>query len=597
MANKWNFIGGSTTVYNNNGVTTTLTITASADNVRPSNAAYVAKWGNDTTGNGSRTRPYLTIAKANTILSSTLGVIILGEGVYREGNISPAGVRTYLANTIRGVEINCTSFSTFLSLTIDNPCFIGLTVTSCNTFTATQFWIIAVDCTFKNISTFRGTFSASGYYNLFTRCEFLNISTLSMQSAQGAFNNTITYNTFYNIRNLTWNVISGTANVFNNVNNVYRNCNIWISSANCGGVGEYSCYDSSCNWRFNASQGTVPTTLPPTIPSGYVNYTTLATLKAALLVAFPTANPSFDQSIMSNPLFNNESGDDLTLSLSSPIKNWSYAGSFIGCRPPALAFNFTNDITEQTNITVTSGVVSITSIGSLAQFVTIPKDLGNIYQLLSLPVFRNIAERNGEGVDYVRDISGSTISAGVGVLTNDTPYVVEGSAISWNSLTINVGDKFSAFTGQLDFTSAGGGVVREILDYPNQQNVEWRFKESLTGTISSGTGVLTIGDYYLANGSVTHNSITYTIGQIFKAINADFTGAGTVSVVFASGDTWYPFDSSGIQPKCNRVGNVSTGVISKGNADNTFDRTPANQFNVVCRYIQARLTIQPNNLI
>src|SRR4051812_22141378 len=60
-------------------------ISAGADNVRPANAYYVALFGNDVTGNGSRQLPYRTLGKIYTLINDyNQYYVIIAAGVYRE---------------------------------------------------------------------------------------------------------------------------------------------------------------------------------------------------------------------------------------------------------------------------------------------------------------------------------------------------------------------------------------------------------------------------------------------------------------------------------------------------------------------------------
>lgn len=53
----------------------------------------------------------------------------------------------------------------------------------------------------------------------------------------------------------------------------------------------------------------------------------------------------------------------------------------------------------------------------------------------------------------------------------------------------------------------------------------------LATEIQPGTGVLTIGEFYqVFDDMVTHNSNNFLAGQVFKAVNADFTSAGSGTV-------------------------------------------------------------------
>src|ERR1700761_9329453 len=65
-----------------------FTVPSGADNARPSGWCYVALFGNDTTGNGSRQLPFRTITKAITTIGANT-TYVLASGVYRESATIP----------------------------------------------------------------------------------------------------------------------------------------------------------------------------------------------------------------------------------------------------------------------------------------------------------------------------------------------------------------------------------------------------------------------------------------------------------------------------------------------------------------------------
>jgi hypothetical protein len=599
MATSWNYVSGSVIPILSTGSISSVTIETTAEDVRPSSACYVAIWGNNTTGNGSRARPYRTIAFASTVIntSGVDGVIVIGDGVYREAASSSTLQRTFIANNKWCVEINLTTLSGFAVNVADKSYFVDLRIINATSnFSVTTNHFGAKGCWFDNIGTLRGT-NTSGWDNV-TECIFSNCKNIALAIASSLSNNITRHNrnTFYNIANLRFLQQGTVSTNYVEVHDIIKNCNVWVST-NTACVLEWSIIDPSCNWRFNASQGTVPTTTPPTVPSGYTNYTTISALKAAYLAAFPTVVTNFNNCAVIDPLFNDTDNGDFTLQMASPAKNFSYFGGYIGALPVGVKWNLATDIIESTNITNTSGILTLTDPALVGSFTLKPKDLGLEYEIAIFPILGQVADRNGDAIDYLRNVSASTIAAGSGVLTAGTPYIVEGGSITNNSVLLAVGDKFTAVAADLGFTTSAGGVVREILEYPNKRTSEWRIKSSLTGSpISAGTGVLTIGNYYQATGSVTHNSVAYTTGDIFWAVNADLSGAGTVKEVFAAGDAYYPYVLH-TKPQVNRVGNVATGAISKGNGDPTFDNTTANKFSIYARYLQPKVTIQTENLV
>ncbi len=61
-----------------------LVVPASADNVKPLNWCYVAIFGNDLTGNGSRQLPFKTLTRAMAVQPVAYSYFVIGSGVYRE---------------------------------------------------------------------------------------------------------------------------------------------------------------------------------------------------------------------------------------------------------------------------------------------------------------------------------------------------------------------------------------------------------------------------------------------------------------------------------------------------------------------------------
>ena len=74
---NWAYKPGVSNKYN-------IVIPAGDDTVRPAGFAYVALYGNDESGNGSRQLPFRTLTKGVTALSPSGGTLIIGSGTYRE---------------------------------------------------------------------------------------------------------------------------------------------------------------------------------------------------------------------------------------------------------------------------------------------------------------------------------------------------------------------------------------------------------------------------------------------------------------------------------------------------------------------------------
>lgn len=592
MAIRWNFISGSAFLYNNAGASlVSTTIAASAEDVRPTNAAYVDNSGDDTTGNGSRNKPFASLAGSNASIP-TNGAAFIGDGVYRATSLSN---KSMIGNTKGAVIMEGLGLASFQGSgsTISNF-YQNLVFRNYGTVDASPFYPDFYDCTFENIATVNGI-PNSGATNIWQNCEFINCGTINLMLKAGSYGNSSINNSFYKCKHIAFRTqANGAVLEFSVLRWIIKDSNIWVQSANSG-FPMFSCFDPSNTYRFNASQGTVPTSVPSVggTPSGYVSYATLAALQAAYSAAFPSDTTGMSYSIMTDPLFNDPNNGDLSLSMSSPVKAWAANGSYIGANRPSPKWNLATDILSVTNFTNTSGILSPTT-DSLALVTLKPIDMGMEYEIECLPYFGIIADRNGEAINIVSDVDTVTIAAGTGVLTAAKIYVVETASIVHNGNTIGVNSKF--YSGSvLDFTSGGGGVVRLVLNYPNAPTVNWRFKSSL-GAVLTNASAIVVGSVYKATGTITHNSIVYT-DTMFEAVNTSFTGTGTVQEVFSTSDVYNPFIAAKRKNKCNRTGNVSTGSLTKGDGDYTFDVTTANQFNILARTLQPQIILQVSQLV
>jgi hypothetical protein len=106
---NWAYRPGVINKYNFN-------IPVTADNVRPSNAVYMALFGNDITGNGSREYPYKTLTKALNIANNLY--VIISSGTYREAAI----ITTYQQNLTIVADGNVTIDVAYNGSLINNNC-------------------------------------------------------------------------------------------------------------------------------------------------------------------------------------------------------------------------------------------------------------------------------------------------------------------------------------------------------------------------------------------------------------------------------------------------------------------------------------------
>jgi hypothetical protein len=579
---NWKYKGGSL-VFAKTGnpaidaqaIATPLAIAASADDVRPSNTAYAALFGNDTTGNGSRRMPFRTISKAASLSPD---IVVIGSGVYRETISSPGGWNYWVGDG--NVVIDGTALPGFTSSA--NGYFLKLTIRNC---IIKAFDTRFQDCVFSDC-TFTAVAALIINNCLIERC----ITKLSL-AIPGSVNNT--FIDCYDLR------VQDPGVAYNTWLNIYKSCNIWFRSQS---FISHSLFHH-CNVRFNASQGDAPTAPYTTIPAGYAQITTLPDLRAAHLAGFPGSSLfNFVGSAVDDPLFNNYAIGDYSLAFNSPAKNLSYFGSYVGYK--SIAYPITARATETNGAFEFSSAVNLhvgdDSITLANPVIDAQIDTHVVVnplarEIANLPSYGFNADRNGQYIDSLADLDPATKVAG-DVLTFPASYLAETGAIVYNGATYQPGERFTTVSGQSVFTTVAAGVVREILEAPQRLTIMARFTDG-GGVVTAGTA-LTIGYYYfVVSGSVSYNSVLYDAGQVFKATDTHaFSGSGVVIAAF--GTESFQHYEQGTRPTSNNTGDARTGTIIRGNGDPAYDRggLGIKEFPVNAKFIQIRYIIRTHNL-
>ncbi len=567
MAN-WKYTSGSVV----NGITIA---SVANEQTKPSNTCYVAKWGNNTSGNGSRDRPYQTLQFAySTIAVNVTQIFVTGSGVYRGETINVSGNASYATKVFIAdgyVEIDGTGLASFFVDYVFLDIYVMLigivfknygNIVNSNFGTAGTYSKGSQNCVYVNTSTDLIIGSAITN-NVFINCNLISLEH-GGQIQPSNFSRLIRNNSFINCKNVyigkgSFNQ-SPTYTIWVEVYNIFKNCNIQYLQAT---YTDYNIYHN-CNFRFNATAGTQPTLLPEDsgntyIPTGWMTTrpTTPAGIQAGQ-VAAGFGGVGFANSMVTDPLFNNVALGDFTLQPTSPARNLAYEGTFVGAKSVGtpLKFrtveangDFKNSLSTNLTIVDNSATITTDNIGSIESNVI---DLTKDKVLRAISILGLLGDRNGEWVDTSTDLDSTTTASGSNLLILNSSYIVEVGTITYNSILYQVGQKFAVIAGQLDYTPTGGGVVRRIIEAPNRVCYEMRVSSISSGDCSSAT--------------------------YFK----------------------YEFDT---QPTVNKVGNVASGAINRGNgnqsydANGAFDRTPANVFLLSARWIQIRLNVQNNNLV
>ncbi|MBB5395637.1 hypothetical protein [Mucilaginibacter sp. AK015] len=576
-----------------------ITIPAGADNVRPSGFAYVALFGNDTTGNGSRQLPYRTITTAYAACGNA--TYILGSGVYREGNITLT-----IGISIIGdgdVILDATLFSWFFRTNANGLAFVyniklrGSTALTSGFTTGTVFKDITVDKVYL-----LGPAGPTPAYNMqvgsntLTSCVISNAS-FNVDGWKGIIRQ------FSNITLYKCDVTFLTDAV--GANNymyacIFSNCNIYFKYTPT--FIDYSLF-YQCNFKFGGITPTFDkTTFYPSLPTGYTYMSDIATIRAAAITAFGYNNQNFNNCVVANPLFNNPDIGDFTLGFASPAKNLSYFGTYVGARSIAYTIRARAieaegdfDFSSNTNINLEDDIITINNKLIDASIDTNCITNGIQRVLKSIPIFGFNADRNGQYIDSIADLGTMTKSPG-DTLNVPASFIVEVGAIVYNSTTYQPGARLTTVAGQTTFATTASGLLREILEAPERHTVQLRFGNG-GDLIPVGTAV-TNGYWYLVeSGSITYNSKEYISGQTFKAVDTNaFSGFGTVRLALST----EPFNhfEPGVQPTTNNIGDIATGLPLRGNGDPAYVRggIGINEFYVNARFLQFRFNIRVSNL-
>jgi len=564
-----------------------FTVPTGADNTRPTGWCYVALFGNDTTGNGSRQYPFRTITKASSI--ATLGTfIVLGSGVYREATPITGSI-TFILVGDGDVTIDLNYIGNLTTAVNQCPGCYNIKVIGTGTSTlagVTTFFTNSscVDCYFNGASP-----SVSGFYgspnvsnNIFTNVYNILGDGTSTKYSNCTFNCTKAY--FPNDATVYFTQC------------IFVGCNI-SGFSNCFSKSNYTLF-YQCNFNFTGSK--LGGVTYPSVPTGYSYYSNIIDLQSAGLTAYST--PIFNGCIIADPVFNNSNIGDYSLSFSSPAKNLSYFGTYVGAR--SIAYPIKANSTESagtfdfsTNVNLTVGNDSIALIDVTQNGSIKTKMIVNMTgrQIQRFPIYGFNADRNGQYIDSISDLDTNVRNAG-DTLTIPASYLVETGAITYNSVPYQPGDRLTTIAGQTTFNTSVSGTLREILEAPERHTIMARFSDG-GSSINAGDALIENYWYYVVTGSATYNSITYNAGSGFKAVDTNpFTGLG--SVILALSNQSFQHYEPGIQPTSNNTGDSRTGAIIRGNGDPNYVRGGygIQEFPINSKFIQLYYIINVSNL-
>jgi hypothetical protein len=518
---NWNHINLTThtLLYPGGSTNFQFSIGASDDNTIGSNTAYVAKNGNDLTGNGSRRYPFLTIQKG---LDSGKTCVVVGSGVYIEALNAYNGNRYLISDTPHGVILEGTGIPLFGSTAAVSLLLIGCIIQNygqVNSGTNNGFGYS--HCMVSNMRSAFNQSTTSSVISRAFRTVFRNITGTNF------FHHGADFYTFCTFVNSNVTLFDNSQPYPVNGYHIFDNCAITISAV------VKTDFNLFTNCTFSIKGG------------AFTAHNTLASFKAAYDTQFPNNGQDFKYTKFTDPLFLDKPANNFALSLNSPARNMTFDAKSIGALPISSNFQPQNALYTE-NITITNGVATQTN-PSLPSLIRTPIiDNGGEYEIGTLNFIGDHADRNGIVIDSNTDLSNVTISAGTTIGTNNY-YVVEGGSINYNGVMYQVGSRFTAVAASTTFSTTEGGVIREILSAPNKRTIKAKFHRNLGDTN-------------------TFNSLAwnhYILGQKVTA---------------------------------NRVGDLGTGAILRGNGDVAFDNAPSKILPVFARYYQLEIIINVNQL-
>ncbi|WP_259071202.1 hypothetical protein HDF24_24085 [Mucilaginibacter sp. X4EP1] len=569
---NWTYKPGSDNPYN-------FSIPSTEDNVRPTGYCYIALFGNDVTGNGSRQYPFRTMGAAIATFPNQF--YIIGGGTYREStrisNIIGDGDVTidfsYLGS-FGGTNMNAYNIK-FIGNGVSNAGLSGGGDAYYKDCAFTYCGPVGQDCTLVNciVANFSGTLISQTAYRSWTNCTFYKCLYIYIKNQSYV----------YPLRSSC----------------IFYECNISFNDT-CPNI-IYSLF-WNCTFAFSSI---TPTIFYPSISTGYTYYTSIEALITALNISFPGIVLPLNRCIMADPLFNNINILDFSLSLSSPAQNLSYYGTFAGAssigssiKARAIEADGSFDFSTNSNLNIADDSITFANSTIDGQIDTRPQ-LNNMGRIISkIPTFGVNADRNGQYVDSIPDLSTSTLDT-TATLVYPGSYLVENGSILNNGNTYQPGDRFTTASTDLTFSSTTGGVVREILEAPERHTIMARFNNG--GNFALNTDALVAGYwYFVVSGTASYNSVDYEANSYFKAVdNNNWSGEAVVELAFPDEIT-LPFQhyDPAFTPTSNNMGDVSSGAILRGNGDPAYVRggIGIDEFNISSKHMIFRYYLRASNL-
>lgn len=533
---------------------------------------YVALHGDDTLSGNAPESPYATIRNGS---SWNTRKILVGNGQYFGSTITVGSNHSIIGDGY--VEIDgrysqrlfLSGSNKAINLIIKN--YLAFVTNAAGQGNTSEYSY----CIVKNVSDI--SHSTDIHYMTSDHSLFINCSGNFNPST--AFSNKAVNNTFYNC-DLK---IRGGENALI-PNNIYSNTDIYIVN---GSTPISNSVFHNCRFKFGSE-------------TSYTLITDLSVLQQRYYDEFTENN--FEDCNTLNPMFISSTREDFRIqegTTNALIGHDGYlAGKYSFAKEiviAAVAGDSDIDNANAENVTITDNSIVLDSSSLPGRVTSNIIVLSEAYELKSLGVVADFAFRRGQYLSKNSDVDPTVVNTSDILVVNDW-YQVYDNTITYNGDDYIAGEKFKVVTGVTSFTTSTSGTLRKILRNPNKVTVEMRYSVGST-TVLDNTATLTVDSYYYVEGnSITYNSTIYNIGDTFKTSSSGgttFIGSGTVRYIFSDSEIYHEYDIAS-KPKNNRVGNVVTGSIVRGNGDISYD--PNNGIEVIAKFIQIKYTIQRTNL-
>lgn len=453
--------------------------------VRRSDAYYVSKAGNDATNNGSPRAPYQTIGRAiaeydNTIIHPgnpprAINVVV-SSGTYAEYATPDALVSNIIGDGLVtcegfGAAWFCGTVTTLQGLVIQNyrAVFFGGNRAGA-----------LINCRVRQV----GMYANGSYYGSYemTGCLFEDSFLLPDRSRVGG--------------------------------GFVRRCTFVRSHCDFG-FGAVSWEATFCNFRDNTfGPGTIVNVNPQT---DYFDYNNMqgqfVSRKLGIdapmsLAQWKASYPGkSDNCIQTVEQFNSPSTGNYTLAQTSPIRNASTEGSFLGAYGVGIDFGGVNDAESLINARWDAGQGEFAPVNPAlpmsVEFVT--KDTGRVWVLQNSYVTGiedNIDHQTIDATYSFENVGGVPTDTPSGQIQAGKPYWVTGyDTVSYNGITYANDTFIYGVAGATTYDSAGVGKVVLITETPNIRLMELKYSSTSQGDCDSRSYKL-----FMVNRAPTYNT-------------------------------------------------------------------------------------------